>query len=100
MQVSEYKKLKLQMSSLKVIDFYADWCGPCKVLSPMIEKLKENNPDVVIEKINVDENRELALEFSVRNIPTVIFLKDDEVVAREIGVKQESHYQKLIDENK
>jgi len=88
------------MSSLKVIDFYADWCGPCKVLSPMIEKLKENNPDVVIEKINVDENRELALEFSVRNIPTVIFLKGDEVVAREIGVKQESHYQNLIDENK
>lgn len=88
------------MSSLKIIDFYADWCGPCKVLSPMIEKLKENNPDVSIEKINVDENRDLALEFSVRNIPTVIFLKDDEVVAREIGVKQESHYQKLIDENK
>jgi thioredoxin 1 len=88
------------MSSLKVIDFYADWCGPCKVLSPMIQKLKENNPDVVIEKINVDENRELALEFSVRNIPTVIFLKGDEVVAREIGVKQESHYQNLIDENK
>ena len=88
------------MSSLKVIDFYADWCGPCKVLSPMIEKLKENNPDITIEKINVDENRELAQEFSVRNIPTVIFLKGDEVVAREIGVKQESHYQNLIDENK
>lgn len=88
------------MSSLKVIDFYADWCGPCKVLSPMIEKLKENNPDITIEKINVDENRELAQEFSVRNIPTVIFLKGDEVVAREIGVKQESYYQTLIDENK
>jgi len=88
------------MSNLKVIDFYADWCGPCKVLSPMIEKLKENNPDVTIEKINVDENRELAQEFSVRNIPTVIFLKGDEVVAREIGVKQESYYQSLIDENK
>lgn len=88
------------MSSLKVIDFYADWCGPCKVLSPMIEKLKENNPDISIEKINVDENRDLALQFSVRNIPTVIFLKGDEVVAREIGVKQESHYQNLIDENK
>ncbi len=88
------------MSSLKVIDFYADWCGPCKVLSPMIEKLKENNPDITIEKINVDENMELAKEFSVRNIPTVIFLKGDEVVAREIGVKQESYYQSLIDENK
>ena len=88
------------MSNLKVIDFYADWCGPCKVLSPMIEKLKENNPDISIEKINVDENRDLALQFSVRNIPTVIFLKGDEVVAREIGVKQESHYQNLIDENK
>ena len=88
------------MSSLKVIDFYADWCGPCKVLSPMIEKLKENNPDITIEKINVDENRELAQEFSVRNIPTVIFLKGDEVVAREIGVKQEPYYQSLIDENK
>ena len=88
------------MSSLKVIDFYADWCGPCKVLSPMIEKLKENNPDITIEKINVDENMELAKEFSVRNIPTVIFLKGGEVVAREIGVKQEPYYQSLIDENK
>lgn len=88
------------MSSLKIIDFYADWCGPCKVLSPMIEKLKENNPDIVIEKINVDENMQLAQEYSVRNIPTVIFLKGNEVVAREIGVKQESYYQNLIEENK
>jgi len=88
------------MSNLKVIDFYAEWCGPCKVLSPIIEKLKENNPDIEIEKINVDDNRELAQQFSVRTIPTVIFMKGDEVVAREIGAKQESFYQNLIDQNK
>lgn len=88
------------MSNLKVIDFYAEWCGPCKVLSPIIEKLKENNPDIEIEKINVDDNKELAQQFSVRTIPTVIFMKGDEVVAREIGAKQESFYQNLIDQNK
>jgi len=88
------------MSNLKVIDFYAEWCGPCKVLSPIIEKLKENNPDIEIEKINVDDNRELAQQFAVRTLPTVIFMKGDEVVAREIGAKQESFYQNLIDQNK
>jgi thioredoxin 1 len=88
------------MSDLKVIDFYADWCGPCKVLTPLIEKLKDKNPDVAIEKVNVDENRDLALTFSVRSIPTVIFLKGDEEIAREVGVKQESYYQELIDQHK
>ncbi len=85
------------MSNLTIIDFHAEWCGPCKVLSPVLEKIEEKNPQVKITKINVDEDRDLTAKFGVRNIPTVIFSKDGEVVERVVGAKPESFYQGIID---
>lgn len=87
---------------LKVIDFWAPWCGPCKVLGPVIDRISEKydgDETVTIEKVNVDENMELAKQFEVRSIPTVVFLKDGEVVNKFVGTKTESEILKMINES-
>lgn len=85
---------------LKVIDIWAPWCGPCKMMMPTIEKLAAefNVPEsnVTIEKINADDNPELVKQYGVRGIPTLIFEKEGEVVARFVGVKQEKEIREEI----
>jgi thioredoxin 1 len=89
---------------LKVIDFYADWCGPCKLLAPTFAKLAEdfNSPDseVQIEKIDVDKNQEVSQKYGIRGIPTVIFEKDGEVVDRVVGNNPIAKYLELIEKHK
>lgn len=70
-----------------VIDFWATWCGPCIKLGPVVEELAEKYADkAVIGKLNIDENDEIAAEFRVRNIPTVLFFKDGELKDRSVGL--------------
>ena len=74
-----------------LLDFYADWCGPCQTLLPTVEKLANNHEtDFNIAKINVDKNQELAQKFAVRSIPALFFLKDGEVVEKFVGIQSES----------
>ncbi|MBR3067579.1 MAG: thioredoxin [Prevotella sp.] len=69
-----------------VVDFWATWCGPCKKIGPYIEQLAEKYADqVIVGKVDVDDNDELAMRFGVRNIPTVLFIKDGQVVDKQIG---------------
>jgi thioredoxin 1 len=85
---------------LKVIDVWAPWCGPCKMMMPTIEKLAQefNVPDSQVEiiKINADENPEQVAKYQVRGIPTLLFEKDGEVVARLVGAKKESEIRETI----
>lgn len=67
-------------SGLWIVDFYADWCGPCKMLGPVLEKLEEN-----VLKINVDQHEELAVKFGVMSIPTLCFFRDGELKNRTVG---------------
>ena len=69
-------------------DFYADWCGPCKTQDPIIEELAEEYSDVAFEKVNVDEEQEVANEYQVRSLPTLIVENDDGIVERFVGVTQ------------
>ncbi len=69
-------------------DFYADWCGPCKTQDPILEDLEEEWADVEFEKINVDEEQDVANEYQVRSLPTLIVENDDGVVERFVGVTQ------------
>ena len=83
------------MSKLKVMDFNATWCGPCRTLAPIIKDLMDEYGDgeksgVIVEKIDVDENRELAEKYSIRNIPTIIFEKDGEVLERVTGLQSKA----------
>jgi thioredoxin 1 len=81
-----------------VADFYADWCNPCKMLSPLMEQMSKDNkdPNVKFIKINVDQEQELAGQYGVMSIPTVIFFKDGKKVSQRVGVSQKSEYEDSI----
>ncbi len=74
--------------TVTLMDFMADWCGPCKTQEPIIEDLEADYPDVEFERIDVDENQDVANEYQVRSLPTLIVENDDGVVERFIGVTQ------------
>ncbi|MFB6075052.1 MAG: thioredoxin family protein [Haloarculaceae archaeon] len=69
-------------------DFYADWCGPCKTQDPILEELLEDFPAVSLEKVNVDEQQDVANEYQVRSLPTLVIENDDGIVERFVGVTQ------------
>ena len=80
-----------------VVDFFADWCGPCKMLSPVLEEVAKDYPDVQFVKINVDENEALTAEFGIMSIPAVFMLKDGEVVNSFLGFQQERFLKDQLD---
>lgn len=80
-----------------LLDFYADWCGPCQTLLPVVEKLAEKHEsDFVIAKVNVDHNGELAQQFRVRSIPALFFIKDGEVKEKFLGLRTEAFLDERI----
>ncbi|HEX3037916.1 MAG TPA: thioredoxin [Oscillospiraceae bacterium] len=83
-----------------LVDFWATWCGPCKMVSPIMEQLAQEFSDkLVVAKVNVDEEPELTERFGIQSIPTVIFLKNGEPVLTEVGARSLEHYQQILTEN-
>ena len=86
---TEFDQLMNQSKPI-LLDFYADWCGPCQTLLPTVDKLsQEFEGSVEVRKINVDQNKELAREFKVRSIPALFFIKDDVIVDKVNGLTHE-----------
>jgi len=79
-----------------LIDFYAVWCGPCKMVAPLVEKIAEENPNIVVGKVNVDEEPELAARFGVMSIPTLVVVKDRTIIAEKIGYAPKSELEAMI----
>lgn len=77
-EIKDYK-------GISVVDFWAVWCGPCKMIGPIIEEIGEKFEDVKVGKLDVDNNPDTAVEYGIRSIPTVLFLKDGEVVEKHVG---------------
>jgi thioredoxin 1 len=74
-----------------IVDFWAPWCGPCRTLSPVLEELAAENADsLVVTKVNVDDNQELAMKYSVRSIPTLLFFKNGELKDQIVGLQPKS----------
>ena len=81
-----------------VVDFWATWCGPCRAIAPYIEELaKEYDGKIVVGKCDVEENDDIVAEFGIRNIPTILFFKNGEVVDRLVGGQSKSAIQKKFD---
>ncbi len=85
--------------TVKLLDFYADWCGPCKTQDPILEELEEDwGENVEFEKVDVDEHQDVANEYQVRSIPTIVIEDDDGVVERFVGVTQRDDLERVLEE--
>ena len=79
-----------------LLDFYADWCGPCRMVSPLVDEIAEEHPEYVVGKINVDEQPELAATYGVMSIPTLVVLKDGNVVNKSAGAKPKAQILEML----
>lgn len=89
----------LKADKTVLVDFYADWCGPCKMMAPTIEQLAEELADIaVIGKLNVDDSEEIAAQYGIMSIPTLVVFKDGKAVNKVIGVQSKEVVEKMIRE--
>ena len=80
-----FEKIISQDGKTVLVDFWATWCGPCRMIAPVLEEVAKERPDVTVCKVDVDEERELALEYGVSSIPTLLVFRDGKVVNQSIG---------------
>lgn len=88
----------LKREGLTVLDFWASWCGPCKMLAPVFEEAQKEKPNVFFGKINVDDEQELAYKFGISSIPTIIFMKNGKAVNKAVGYMPKEELLALIEE--
>ena len=95
---SNFKTEVLESDKLSVIDFWAEWCGPCHAIGPVIEELsKEYDGKVKIGKVNVDNNPQLSVNYGITSIPAILFVKNGQVVDKLVGAQPKSNFVKKIE---
>lgn len=95
LQKNNFRENVADRKGLVLVDFWASWCGPCKMLAPIIAQIAEENEDIVVGKVNVDEEPELAQAFGIQSIPTVILFKDGKPVKQSIGYTSKENLEKM-----
>ncbi len=91
-----FEKEVLKNDKVVLVDLYADWCGPCKMLSPTVEAIAEEEKEVKVGKLNVDENSDIAAEYGVRSIPTLLIFKNGELKEKSVGVQTKAQIKELL----
>ncbi len=81
-----------------LLDFWASWCGPCRMLSPVVDEIAEENAEYLVGKVNVDEENAIASAFGITSIPTLIVIKNGKITAQAVGVRPKSDILKLLEE--
>lgn len=99
LQVTQENFDLVKNSDKKVlIDFYADWCGPCRMVSPFVDQIAEERPDILVAKVNVDEQAELANVFGVSSIPTLVVMQNGAVVTQAAGARPKAQILAMLDD--
>ncbi|MCX7955546.1 MAG: thioredoxin [Patescibacteria group bacterium] len=93
---NNFQKEVIEAKEVVVVDFYADWCGPCRMMAPIIDELSKEKKEVKFVKINVDENPELASQYQVFSIPTFVVFKNGQVIHQFVGAKSKEDFLKEI----
>jgi len=91
-----FEREVLQSDKTVLVDFYADWCGPCKMLSPIVDEVANEVNDVKVCKVNIDEARDLAIKFDIMSIPTLLVFKNGNVVNSSLGLVSKAKIMDLI----
>ncbi len=91
-----FEEIKNQKKPV-LLDFYADWCAPCRMVSPIIDEISRERSDIVVGKVNVDDNPELANEFGVFSIPTLVIMKDGKIVSQSSGARPKGQILSLLE---
>lgn len=91
-----FQSLVLESGKKVLLDFWAVWCGPCKMIAPIVEQIAEEHSDVLVGKIDVDSQMELAVQFGIVSIPTLIVMEKGQIVAKSVGYQSREEILKLL----
>lgn len=92
----EFDEIVLKNEGKVIIDFYADWCGPCRMLSPILEEISNENEDITIYKINIEENQDLATQYMITSIPTILLMNYGKTIETLIGLRSKEDILKVF----